>query len=54
MKKVNQYFMILPITKKNQQGKIRIVIPVFDLYSKEFDDGTGNNHVTIFSYKIRT
>ena len=35
-------------------GKQRIVIPVFDLYSKEAGTGSGPNRVTIFTYEIRT
>ena len=35
-------------------GKQRIVIPVFDLYSKEVGTGSGPNRVTTFTYEIRT
>ena len=35
-------------------GKQRIVIPAFDLYSKEVGACSGHNRVTIFAYEIRT
>ena len=35
-------------------GKQRIVIPSFDLYSKEIDDSIGNSRLTTFAYEIRT
>ena len=34
--------------------KTKIVIPAFDLYSKEVGNGNGNERVTIFAYEIRT
>ena len=40
--------------KGNPTGKQKIVIPTFDLYSKEVGDGNGNERVTIFAYEIRT
>ena len=38
--------------KETRQQKI--VIPAFDLYSKEIGDGNGNERITTFVYKIRT
>ena len=35
-------------------GKLKIVLPVFDLYNKEVQDGNGNERVTTFTYEIRT
>ena len=35
-------------------GKQILVIPAFDLYSKEGGDGIGNERVTTFAYEIRT
>ena len=35
-------------------GQQKIVIPVFDLYSKEIGDGNGNERVTTCAYEIRT
>ena len=35
-------------------GKQKIIIPAFDLYSKEVGDGNGNERVTTFAYEIRT
>ena len=35
-------------------GQQKIVIPTFDLYSKEVGDGNGNERVTQFAYEIRT
>ena len=35
-------------------GQQKIVIPAFDLYSKEIGDGNGNERITTFAYEIRT
>ena len=35
-------------------GQQKIVIPAFDLYSKEVGDENGNERVTTFAYEIRT
>ena len=35
-------------------GTQKIIIPAFDLYSKEVGDGNGNGKVTTFAYEIRT
>ena len=38
----------------NDTGQQKIVIPAFDLYSKETGDGNGNERITTFAYEIRT
>ena len=35
-------------------GKQKILIPAFDLYSKEIGNGNGNKSVITFAYEIRT
>ena len=40
--------------KGNPTGQQKIILPAFDLYSKEVGDGNGNERVTIFAYEIRT
>ena len=40
--------------KGKPTGQQKIVIPAFDLYSKEVGDGNGNEKVTTFAYEIRT
>ena len=40
--------------KGNSTGQQKIVIPAFDLYSKEVGDGNGNERVTTFAYETRT
>ena len=40
--------------KGNPTGQQKIIIPAFDLYSKEVGDGNGNERVTTFAYEIRT
>ena len=49
-------FMLIDITDKDGKptGKQRILILLFDLYSKKVDDGTGIKRITIFAYEIRT
>ena len=44
------------ITHKNGKptGLERIVLPAFDLYSKNTGHGNGNQRIIIFAYKIRT
>jgi len=37
-----------------ERGQQKIVIPAFDLYSKEIGDGNGNERITTFAYEIRT
>ena len=37
-----------------ETGQQKIVIPTFDLYSKEIGDGNGNVRTTNFAYEIRT
>ena len=37
----------------NPIGKQRIMIPAFDIYSKEVDESLGRNRVTTFTYEIR-
>ena len=41
-------------TKGKPTGQQKIVIPTFDLYSKEIGDDNGNERVTAFTYEIRT
>ena len=38
----------------NPTGKQRILIPAFDIYSKEIGEGQGRDRVTTFAYEIRT
>ena len=33
-------------------GKQRILIPAFNIYSKEVSDGTGMKRITIFAYEV--
>ena len=40
--------------KGKPTGQQKIVIPAFDLCSKEVGDGNGNERVTTFAYEIRT
>jgi len=40
--------------KGNPTGQQKIILPAFDLYSKEVGDGNGNERVTTFAYEIRT
>ena len=37
-----------------ETGQQKIVIPTFDLYSKEIGDGNGQERITTFAYEIRT
>ena len=37
-----------------ETGQQKIVIPTFDLYSKEIGDGNGHECITTFAYEIRT
>ena len=41
-------------TEGNPICKQRIVIPAFDIHSKEVGEGQGQDRVTTFSYEIRT
>ena len=41
-------------SKGKLTGKQKIVIPVFNLYSKKVGDGNGNGRVKTFAYEIRT
>ena len=41
-------------TSGKETGQQKIVIPAFDLYSKEIGDGNGNERITTFAYEIRT
>ena len=38
----------------NPTGKQKIVIPAFDLYSKEVGEGQGYDCITTLAYEIRT
>ena len=40
--------------KGNPTGQQKIILPAFDLYSKDVGDGNGNERVTTFAYGIRT
>ena len=40
--------------KGKPTGQQKIVIPAFDLYSKEVGNGNGNERVSTFTYEIRT
>ena len=40
--------------KGNPTGQHKTILPAFDIYSKDVDDGNGNERVTIFAYEIRT
>ena len=45
-----------PIKDKNGKptGSERIVLPVFDLYSKDIGHGNGDQRISAFAYEIRT
>ena len=40
-------------TEGKPTGKVRILIPAFDLHSREVGDGNGKDRVTTFAYEIR-
>ena len=40
-------------SKRQFTGKERIIIPSFDLHSREVGSGNGKDRVTIFAYEIR-
>ena len=40
-------------SKGNSIRKERIIIPAFDLYSREVGDGNGTDRVKMFAYEIR-
>ena len=48
--------MLIDVTgnEEKQTGQQIIVTPVFDIYSKEVGNETGNKRITTFAYEIRT
>ena len=41
-------------TKGKPTGSKRIVLPAFDLYSKNIGNGNGDQRISTFAYEIRT